>query len=160
LTPEEDIVLTPNQERIFSYLKEQRKDNPRLRKYSLRFWKEKISKMGEMNMARVLNDDVNEILGNHWFYQKMEDGDVVVQFVSKITKRDDRFYGAEVLINGLPGKYSFGDSDNWLIKSMVFAMKKHDMKNDDLPGTIWTIQKIGEYNDNIDEWHIEYVKKM
>jgi len=156
LTPEEDIVLTPDQERIFLSLKEQWKDNLRLRKYSLRFWKEKVSKLGGKKMSKVLDDnDMNEILGNNWFYQKMEDGEVVVKFTSKITSREPgKLYGAEAIINGIPGKYSFGNVDNWLIKKMVNAMKKYGIKNEDLPGTVWSITMIAEYNDNVEDWQI------
>jgi len=61
-------------------------------------------------------------------------------------------YEAEVEIKGIPYIYSFSGERSSLLRNFAAALKKEDIKNSDLPGTKWSIERVGEY-----DWKIVYL---
>jgi len=63
-------------------------------------------------------------------------------------------FEAQCLINGVPHVYSFSGRKSSVLKNMIMAMKREEISNEDLPGTIWTIDRIGKW-----DWNIKYIGK-
>jgi hypothetical protein len=63
-------------------------------------------------------------------------------------------FEAKGTVDGLPVVHSFGGQRGSLLREFIKAMKKQGLSNKDLPGTKWTIEKIGQW-----DWDIHYVGK-
>lgn len=61
-------------------------------------------------------------------------------------------FEAEVTIDGAPNIYSFAGEKSSILRSFIMAMNKEGISNNDLPGTKWTIDRIGKW-----DWKIMYV---
>lgn len=63
-------------------------------------------------------------------------------------------FEAKALIDGSPAIHSFGGERGSLLREFIKAMKKEGVSNSELPGTKWTIEKIGQW-----DWDIHYLGK-
>lgn len=61
-------------------------------------------------------------------------------------------FEAEVLMDGMTKVYSFGGPKTSLLTNFAAAMKREDVDNKNLPGTKWSIEKIGKW-----DWMIKYL---
>ena len=55
-------------------------------------------------------------------------------------------FEAQCTIGGVPHVYSFSGRKSSVLKNMIMAMKMEEISNDDLPGTKWTIDRIGKWD--------------
>jgi hypothetical protein len=63
-------------------------------------------------------------------------------------------YEAKVLINGASNVYSFSGEKSSILRNFIQAMNREGIKNVDLPGTKWTIDRIGRW-----DWDMKYLGK-
>jgi hypothetical protein len=63
-------------------------------------------------------------------------------------------YEAEVTIKGVPHIYSFGGEKTAILKNFIMALKREEIHNDELVGTKWAIERIGQW-----DWRIRYLGK-
>jgi len=63
-------------------------------------------------------------------------------------------FEAKGKINGSPAIHSFGGQKGSLLREFIKAMKAKGLNNSDLPGTKWSIEKIGKW-----DWDIHYLGK-
>jgi len=63
-------------------------------------------------------------------------------------------YEATGMINGVPYVYSFGGKRGSQLKAFILAMKANNIKNEDLPGTKWSINRVNRW-----DWDIRYLGK-
>ena len=61
---------------------------------------------------------------------------------------------AKVIMNGAPQIYAFGGKTSSCLRTMIQQMNSQGIKNDDLPGTKWSINRTGKWN-----WVIQYLGK-
>ena len=61
-------------------------------------------------------------------------------------------FEAEVTIDGAPNIYSFSGEKSSVLRNFIMAMKKEGISNSELPGTIWSIDRIGKW-----DWNIKYL---
>jgi len=59
---------------------------------------------------------------------------------------------AKVFINGAPHIYAFGGKTSSCLKAIIQQMNANSIKNSDLPGTKWSINRTGKWN-----WIISYI---
>jgi len=59
---------------------------------------------------------------------------------------------AQCTVNGLPKTYSFGRKSGSCLRSIIAVMREHNIDNEDLPGTKWSITRVGSY-----DWKVEYL---
>ncbi len=62
---------------------------------------------------------------------------------------------AECTISGAPHIYSFGGKSSSSLRNMIQKMNENGIKNEDLPGTKWSINRTGPW-----DWTIEYLGKV
>ena len=63
-------------------------------------------------------------------------------------------FEAEVTINGAPHIYSFSGKRSSILKNFIIAMKREEIDNESLPGTKWSIDRVGRW-----DWNIKYLGK-
>ena len=61
-------------------------------------------------------------------------------------------FEAKVLIKGIPHVYSFSGIKSSILKNFIMAMKKAGIENNKLPGTTWSIDRVGKW-----DWSIKYL---
>jgi hypothetical protein len=63
-------------------------------------------------------------------------------------------FEAKAIIDGAHKYYSFGGARSKQLTAFIEAMKREDISNDQLPGTKWSIERIGRW-----DWTIKYLGK-
>ncbi len=61
---------------------------------------------------------------------------------------------AKVIMNGAPQIYAFGGKTSSCLRTIIQQMNANSIKNGDLPGTKWSINRTGKWN-----WVIQYLGK-
>jgi len=61
-------------------------------------------------------------------------------------------FEARVIIDGVSRVYGFSGVKSSILKNFVMAMKRENISNDKLPGTKWSIERVGRW-----DWNIKYL---
>jgi len=66
-------------------------------------------------------------------------------------------FEAKCLIKGVPHLYSFGGEKSSILRNFAVALKQNELSSNDLPGTKWSIERIGSGKST--RWNIQYLGK-
>lgn len=108
-------------------------------------------------------DRIQREAPSRYFVQSVEDGKLRVEFISEIVcveRGDEDILGnvwtrewpkneAKVYVNGEPKVYSLGGSSWSFIRDFILVCKKHNLKPEDIPGSVFEIEKTGDWTQNI-----------